>query len=414
MPLQADAVINSSRPAIISSTHKLRALWTPHHKKIGHVHLCPIMNYQPLQYSRAEIRLLKILPCNTTENRTDRAALPRSLTSHLVSCEIQHYSLEASVDLERKVPLDWSDTSKQSSSTIRHTNRYEWGDFVALSYTWGHATPTAMILVDGSVVPVRTNLEAALRRLRNKKPIASGTLVWVDALCIDQDNLTERETEVKRIRTIYKSAYDVVVWLGSEDQDSSIAIGMLKIMAASVTDGREEILENTIRQHPHMFGTGSWKALGLFLNRPYWNRAWIMQEIAMGTEKTPVLCGDDIITWDQIYRGVYKFGTRIDDLMFLHIEAECRNAGIEYRGLNRHKIIHLWEEQLVQSGAASSHYMSILDIPRKSYATDSRDKVYGILGLIPSEVARLTNIDYNKDPHEVFASFTGTWIMTSK
>ncbi|KAK8068324.1 hypothetical protein PG996_007436 [Apiospora saccharicola] len=279
--------------------------------------------------------------------------------------------------------------SLSQQATSQDTNG---GDFVALSYTWGDPAHTAEILVNGTVVAVRTNLEAALRALRHKQPIVEGMLVWVDAICINQGDMKERESEVKRMRTIYKFAYDVVVWLGKEDEGSRSAIVMLKTMGASVAGDSQDSLERSIRQDPGMFGAGSWKALGLLLNRPYWNRVWIMQEPAMGTETTPILCGEDTMTWGELYHGVYEFGRRIDDLMFLHIEMESKKAGVDYRGLNRQKIIHLRMEQLVQAGATFSHHMSVLDLARKSYATDLRDKVYGILGLVPPQVATLTDL----------------------
>lgn len=185
-------------------------------------------------------------------------------------------------------------------------------------------------------------------------------------------------------------------------------------MAVSVAGDSQDSLERSIHQDPGMFGAGSWKALGLLLNRPYWNRVWIMQELAMGSEKTPILCGEDTITWGELYDGVYEFGRRIDDLMFLHIEMESKQAGVDYRGLNRHKIIHLRMEQLVQAGATFSHHMPVLDLARKSYATDLRDKVYGILGLVPPKVATLTDVNYEKEPDEVYTSFTGAWMAGSK
>ncbi|KAK7973212.1 hypothetical protein PG988_007346 [Apiospora saccharicola] len=366
------------------------------------------MIYQSLQTSRAEIRLLRILPSSTAQTEAE-SPLPAP-----VSCELQNYSLDETVlGLGQKAPLEWDSTTDKLAPELSQVARYKWGDFVALSYTWGDPAHTAEILVNGTVVAVRTNLEAALRALRHKQPIVEGMLVWVDAICINQGDMKERESEVKRMRTIYKFAYDVVVWLGKEDEGSRSAIVMLKTMGASVAGDSQDSLERSIRQDPGMFGAGSWKALGLLLNRPYWNRVWIMQELAMGTETTPILCGEDTMTWGELYHGVYEFGRRIDDLMFLHIEMESKKAGVDYRGLNRQKIIHLRMEQLVQAGATFSHHMSVLDLARKSYATDLRDKVYGILGLVPPQVATLTDVNYQKEPHEVYTSFTGAWMVAN-
>lgn len=164
------------------------------------------MIYQSLQTSRAEIRLLRILPSSTAQNEAEPPL------SRPVSCELQNYSLDETViDLEQKAPLEWDHTPENCAPEGSQVARYRWGDFVALSYTWGDPAHKADILVNGTAVAVRTNLEAALRTLRHKRPIVEGMLVWVDAICINQGDMKERESEVKRMRTIYKSAYDVVV-----------------------------------------------------------------------------------------------------------------------------------------------------------------------------------------------------------
>jgi hypothetical protein len=56
--------------------------------------------------------------------------------------------------------------------------RFPWGDYVALSYTWGTTDETSEIVVNGKPVKVRPNLECALRVLREKGPIRAGMKVW--------------------------------------------------------------------------------------------------------------------------------------------------------------------------------------------------------------------------------------------
>ncbi|KAF1936259.1 hypothetical protein EJ02DRAFT_314249, partial [Clathrospora elynae] len=59
------------------------------------------------------------------------------------------------------------------------------------------------IIINNQILKVQANLEEALRVLRQKNPTRSGYCVWVDALCINQEDLSERSREVRRMRLIY-------------------------------------------------------------------------------------------------------------------------------------------------------------------------------------------------------------------
>ncbi|KAF2832760.1 HET-domain-containing protein, partial [Ophiobolus disseminans] len=82
----------------------------------------------------------------------------------------------------------------------------------ALSYVWGDSTRHGTMDLGEGHIPLARNLEAALRRFRYKD---SWTTLWVDAVCIDQDNIKERGHQVKLMGDIYSTASQFLVWLGS-------------------------------------------------------------------------------------------------------------------------------------------------------------------------------------------------------
>ncbi|KAH8722981.1 heterokaryon incompatibility, partial [Phaeosphaeriaceae sp. PMI808] len=85
------------------------------------------------------------------------------------------------------------------------------GRFDALSYSWGSSTGRDMIMINGANVPVTMNLNAALRRVRNTERTK---LLWVDALCINQTDIDEKNVQVMRMKKIYTESSRVLVWLG--------------------------------------------------------------------------------------------------------------------------------------------------------------------------------------------------------
>ncbi|KEZ43630.1 hypothetical protein SAPIO_CDS4227 [Scedosporium apiospermum] len=94
----------------------------------------------------------------------------------------------------------------------------------ALSYCWGSPTPACQITLNGVLV-VGPNLDSALRHLRDK---STDIELWVDALCINQDDLDERASQVQLMDSMYGDAEEVVVWLGDSSNDSKIAISTIK------------------------------------------------------------------------------------------------------------------------------------------------------------------------------------------
>lgn len=180
--------------------------------------------------------------------------------------------------------------------------------YEALSYVWGDPSSTLEIELNGQPFRVTENLEAALRRLRLA---GKHRILWVDAICINQNDIPERNRQVAQMRDIYKTAIGVEVWLGpaavetalvlekierlgqrlfEEDQDkmdpAKLRLGALQPLLAVF---REELGE--------MSSEAIWfKGLSYILERPWWSRVWVQQEFAVAKEAY-LICGASRIHW---------------------------------------------------------------------------------------------------------------------
>ncbi|KAL8835776.1 MAG: hypothetical protein Q9170_003170 [Blastenia crenularia] len=380
------------------------------------------MKYRPLDRSRDEIRLLEILPgrSNNDQQSDVWSNAHESDREDLVECQLNHYIFEKTHSATSLV--DQSYSYKQSALDWNHDYaapamqepikwRYPWGDFVALSYAWGDHNITREVLINGDRAVLGRNLESALRVLRDKQPVKTGYKIWIDALSINQQDVHERDQEVKRMHRIYKEAYAVAVWLGPEADESNKAMRLVRILSQACEIGTDQNLGDSLRQHPEFLGEGSWSALSQLLGRTYWNRLWILQEVALGGNQTAILCGLEAVTWQQLYNAVYLFGTHNIDIMFSLIDRETRAVGIPNSGLNRNRIIHLNDEQKVQDGEAEEQVMCMLDLGRKSLSVDPRDKVYGLLGMMKESVVSRIKVDYHADLSEVYTAFARAFIV---
>lgn len=82
--------------------------------------------------------------------------------------------------------------------------------YEALSYYWGAPQKHQRVLIDGNVLHVTHNLHAAMNRLRDRH---LERLIWTDAICIDQNNTEEKESQVRMMAEVYAKARCVAVWL---------------------------------------------------------------------------------------------------------------------------------------------------------------------------------------------------------
>ncbi|KAI1742716.1 heterokaryon incompatibility protein-domain-containing protein [Xylaria scruposa] len=99
--------------------------------------------------------------------------------------------------------------------------------YEALSYCWGDASDKRLIFCDGRPFPVGQNLEEALRHLRQSE---GARILWIDAICINQNDLSERASQVKLMRHIYRTASRVLVWLGGHSAHSDLVFPLCERM----------------------------------------------------------------------------------------------------------------------------------------------------------------------------------------
>jgi hypothetical protein len=115
--------------------------------------------------------------------------------------------------------LSADDRSADIECQIEHVDLNEDPFYEALSYTWGDANDRREIQIDGHRVSVSANLEVALRSLRHEHHVGPSRVLWVDALCINQDDLTEKATQIRMMYEIYASAATVLAWTGEASDD---------------------------------------------------------------------------------------------------------------------------------------------------------------------------------------------------
>ena len=104
--------------------------------------------------------------------------------------------------------------------------------YEALSYAWGQPVFPELLHTHKGILKITENLALALHSLRFKDRVR---YLWVDAVCINQNDLMEKSQQVAMMSIIYKSARQVICWLGQVDESVGDAMEILKRLAASAS-----------------------------------------------------------------------------------------------------------------------------------------------------------------------------------
>lgn len=111
--------------------------------------------------------------------------------------------------------------------------------FVALSYALGNSEAVKPTVVNGMASLITKNLNTALRNIRHPN---KGLTLWIDSICIDQRDDTEKTSQVQQMTDIYSSAAIVLAWLGPRSIDSGVAIGKLDVIGHRLKEIEAEVV----------------------------------------------------------------------------------------------------------------------------------------------------------------------------
>jgi Heterokaryon incompatibility protein (HET) len=157
-------------------------------------------------------------------------------------------------------------------------------NYNALSYVWGDPKkPKAPLVVNGHILQVTENCISALTELRREFMAQSKTcFVWIDAICINQMDTSERNQQVLAMTRIYRSSRKLIVWLGLESDGSHEAIEIMKALPDDCDQqGSGRWCESCEINRGNL---QRWLCICKFFSRCWFSRVWIIQEYLACTQ----------------------------------------------------------------------------------------------------------------------------------
>ena len=374
--------------------------------------------YDPLPKSRS-FRLIKDLASDATG-------------SHL-SCVLESFSLDACPPY-RCLSYTWGPALTSDAGSGEHTNTAKVELVVRAQEAAG-------------VLSINENLSDALCQLAESFSLGSTRYMWIDAICIDQDNSEERSSQVSMMDSIYSGAEKVIVWLGKGMTDfSNFAWFHSDALASEYLRGSQtdSVMKKANPEAPIFQGAYStepgmlekWYSYCRFFEQRRWfHRAWVVQEVVMARPSdVEVMCGNERLSW--VNMVAFALGVRLsglganlqttdntakhmstgDQVVRLGVLQELCERGGPDQEISGRDVITLKEYLRRLHGVTDSegrrnaflhHVLSVL---RPFDSLDPRDKVYAALGIVnrflPSGSRSIIYPDYESPVREVYECTT--------
>lgn len=260
-----------------------------------------------------------------------------------------------------------SQRSNELSGSLIHASLREKSSYEALSYRWGQPPFQDRIQIDGCVFEIGPNLAVALRELR--KSDACRTL-WIDAICINQNDEEERRQQVGEMQDIFTAAAQVLAWVGEAGEHGELAMSLLEhLQEKDLTDFRAT-----------KFKSPDWIALKDFWARSYWKRIWVVQELALASERALIGCGSQWIPrsdFDNALEILLLHRNNHDTLLweaidsemdwFLNLSLICRSVSQSTKDYKVHDLEYLlYLTEHFEATEPHDHFFALLGLSQQA------------------------------------------------
>ncbi|OTA54494.1 HET-domain-containing protein [Hypoxylon sp. EC38] len=296
-------------------------------------------------------------------------------------------------------------------------------EYIALSYAWCANGSDVIIHFGQQNISVTETLHHAILQIRDTQDT---TVIWIDAICINQDSTDEKNDQVPLMVDIYTSAKAVVVWLGDSTENMQIVFdlfdyieehGIGKEKLEDILDnkpGPRSLLGKYLRDKtPKTSKFVKSLSCGLveFFELRWFYRVWVLQEVALPYDEPVFYCGSHRIAWGSVSAS---FNLIWDFFHYMSLETPCLGCMIEYDNDSSVRIRKVSQSpfsgiqlnrKILQQRRRYSCGLDISDALAQSLranASNGRDKVYGLLGMVCSHHNAKIEVDYRKTISEVY------------
>ena len=279
---------------------------------------------------------------------------------------------------------------------IEHHELTKCPSFTALSYEWGRADHNHQIIIEGASFTIRSNLWSLLQELRRKcqaGELSHDMLFWNDAICINQSDMIEKNTQVSLMGQIYHSAETVFAWLRIAHEESAARVFHF------IRDG------NTLLGG--LTSAALWAKLQpafIMCSCRYWTRRWILQELLLA-DRVIIGWGRALLSWEDFLKFTLCFPITTTNVGG---QSLARVASIEQK--LRRTVPFRMANILRQHGDANHRVRCTLPVLLNEFHETRcevpHDRIYSLMSLV--EKGGRVRADYRDTLIQLLAKVLGT------
>ena len=293
--------------------------------------------------------------------------------------------------------------------------------FEAISYHWGLKPPSIPINVNGALILVTSAIDELLWYRRS---IFTSHCFWIDAICINQTNLDEKSSQIPMMTQIYGRATRVVVWLGAPESRKDTRITRKMIRALNWP----EIIRSTTQLLPTLFGNekDAFVAVGKLFSHPWFERIWIVQEVAAG-KTVHVMYHGICMEWEILVAAANRLShnPELRARLLQHNLLKTTGSNTSTREHGQNTTVNVFEEihwahlqflnmlRVSTQGGKILPLAGILVATFPCKATNPRDKIFAVLGISEDAQQLTSSLSYKDELEQVFLRATAFVLSTT-
>ncbi|KAJ8523080.1 hypothetical protein ONZ45_g415 [Pleurotus djamor] len=266
--------------------------------------------------------------------------------------------------------------------------------YEALSYVWGDASVVREIIFGGRTWPVTSNLFVALQYLRSNE---ESRVVWIDALCINQNDVKERNEQVRIMGEIYQKARQVLIWLGEAEEEEEEMIALVKRISMKREMSEED-------------GKALMSFCSELAQKQWFTRLWTVQELALASHDPLVGCGHQWVHWQTLWevwnRAANALFPDMDLVMGGPVSPSKEDSEEDARARTRPYSIKLDLLYNTRNAITKNGGDSLRDLlvdTQRNKVTEPRDRVFALRGMMHKSDRDEITVDYGRPVGIVYA-----------